>query len=257
MSLTKLVSAVAFAGVIAIFAFESYRAHDVTIVNVSRTAMFNVQEALQTFYSRHGRLPEATTTKDGYPHSWRTQVENSLRKQYKDDTFATTEPWDSAANLSLAMRSYPHGGFDLVLRHRKDHGVGRTCFFVVTGKETAFPLCGSVSLQEIQDGLENTVLVIEVSGSQFPWIQPIDIHFTELKSLYDGKHELSLGSHSRGTGLLFADMSRYFLVQLPSFDVFQSLFTRAGGEPWTREQLIEQGFLVPMSAAPGKGAAPG
>lgn len=235
---------------IAVFlGFSLYRAHDATIVNVSRSAMFSVRAAMETYVSEHGHLPEATVFVNGHPHSWRTQIENAVRKHNKDEMFVMTEPWDSDGNLSLAIRSYPYGGFDLVSRHRNRTKIGKTRYFFVTGDETAFPAVGTIGLADIDDGVENTVLVIETAGSTFPWTRPIDIPFGDLKRLYDDRHELSLSSHSQGTGLLFADMSRYYLVKMPLFEIFQSLFTIAGREPWTKAQLINEGFLTPMSPA--------
>jgi hypothetical protein len=123
----------------------------------------------------------------------------------------------------------------------------RRRFFVVTGEETVFPEFRSTTIADITDGIENTVLVIEVSGSRIPWTQPIDIPFAELRMLYDGRHRFSLNTHSRGPGLLFADMERFHMVKKPPFDAFASLFTKSGSEIWTRKQLIAEGYLVPMS----------
>lgn len=245
----KILVMAALASIAVLLGLSLYRAHDATIVNVSRSAMFCVRAAMETYLSEQGHLPEATVFVNGHPHSWRTQIDNAVRKHNKDEMFILTEPWDSGGNLSLAKRSYPYGGFDLVSRHRNRTNIGKTHYFVVTGNETAFPAVGTIGLADIDDGVENTVLVIETAGSDFPWTQPIDIPFEDLKSLYDGRYELSLSSHSHGTGLLFADMSRYYLVKMPSFEIFQSLFTTAGREPWTKAQLISEGFLTPMSPA--------
>lgn len=243
----KILLMVALASIAVCFGLSLYQAYDTTIVNVSRSAMFCVRAAMETYLTEHGRLPEATIIVDGHPQSWRTQIDNAVRMQNKDEMFVLTEPWDSDDNLSLGLRTSPYGGFDLVSRHRNRNVIGKTGYFVVTGDETAFPIVGALGLADIDDGVENTVLVVETAGSPFPWTQPIDIPFAELRSLYDGRHELSLNSHSQGTGLLFADMSRYYLVKMPSFEIFQSLFTTAGREPWTRGQLIDEGFLEPMS----------
>jgi hypothetical protein len=119
---------------LASLAYALYRGHDTAIINVSRTAMFNVQEVMAMHYQRHGQFPPAVTTQGGYPHSWRTQVENTLRQQYRNEVLILDEPWDSHTNTSLASRLVPYGGFDLTTRHRRLARVPPTSFFCGDGR---------------------------------------------------------------------------------------------------------------------------
>lgn len=118
----------------------------------------------------------------------------------------------------------------------------------MTGKETAFPTDHNKNKHDFPDGLENTVLIIETTGSDVPWIEPTDIAFADLRDIYDGNGRVSIRmSQLRGTLLLFADLAAYRMENRMPFEVFQSLFTVSGAEPWTRQELAEQGYLKPVA----------
>lgn len=209
---------------------------------VRKSAMSNLSNSMHEYYQQHGRFPEAVTTAGGHSHSWRVLIENAARKPSSIQKFALDQPWNSPDNIRIG-NGPAYSGFEYLTRGRVLGGP--SIFFVVTGSGTAFPSSGSVRIEDITDGIENTILVIEAMESKQPWAMPGDISFSELRSLYDGKHNLSLKGH-RGFCVLFADLTGWLMVEMPRYESFESLFTVTGGEPWTRQQLIEAEYLLPL-----------
>ena len=237
----KTITATFFIVAFAAFTLLSYFAGEGRLL-VRKSAMSNLGNSMHEYYQQHERFPEAVTTAGGHSHSWRVLIENAERKPSSLQKFALDQPWNSPNNIRIG-NGPAYSGFEYLTRGRVPGGP--SIFFVVTGSGTAFPDSGSVRIEDITDGIENTVLVIEALGSKQPWAMPGDISFSELHSLYDEKHDLSLKGH-RGFCVLFADLTGWLMVEMPRYEIFESLFTVSGGEPWTRQQLIEAEYLLPL-----------
>ena len=117
-------------------------------------------------------------------------------------------------------------------------------YAVVVGEETAFPLNRAVRLDEITDGLENTILVVEtLSGSSF-WTEPKDLQFDSMSFSIDRFSNEGLSSyHSDGAYVCFADGGVHFVTKAISPDELRALLTIAGGESVTRQELIDRGVI--------------
>ena len=101
-----------------------------------------------------------------------------------------------------------------------------------------------MELDQITDGLENTILVVEVlSGSTF-WTEPLDIEFDAMRFRIDDSEngEIS-GRHRGGVNAVFADGETFFLSNSVSADELRALLTIAGGEDVTRQELLDRGVL--------------
>ena len=124
-------------------------------------------------YNReHGHLPPAHLLgADGKPaHSWRVLllewIDPALFKQYRFD-----EPWNGPNNRKLAD-SMPQ-----IYRSRNAPNAGestRTSYVVLVGPKTAFPGHKTVKLEEITNGLGQTILVAEAEGFNIHWMEPRD-----------------------------------------------------------------------------------
>ena len=94
-----------------------------------------------------------------------------------------------------------------------------------------------VKLDEITDGLENTIILIEtLTGSQF-WTEPKDLEYSSLTASGIRSH------HPAGTNACFADDAVYFMSSEISPEELRALLTISGGESITRQSLIERGIL--------------
>lgn len=117
-------------------------------------------------------------------------------------------------------------------------------YAVVVGEETAFPLNRAVKLEEITDGLENTILVVEtLSGSPF-WTEPKDLQFDTMSFTIDNFSNDGLSSyHPNGANVCFADGAAFFVTKAISPNELRALLTIAGGEAVTRQELLDRGVI--------------
>lgn len=117
-------------------------------------------------------------------------------------------------------------------------------YVVVTGEETAFPVNHAVKFSEITDGLENTILVVESLNCNPIWTEPKDLQFSEM-SFKVGSTDLPCLSskHRGGVNVVFADGLSFFITNKISEADLKALFTIAGGESVTRDELIRKGVI--------------
>ena len=117
-------------------------------------------------------------------------------------------------------------------------------YAVVVGETTAFPLNRPVKLEEITDGPENTILVIETLSGSSVWTEPLDVEFDDMKFRLNRNDNGELASkHRGGVNVGFADGEVYFLYDTVSEDELKALFTISGGEATTRQDLLDRGVL--------------
>ena len=102
-------------------------------------------------------------------------------------------------------------------------------------------------MADFVDGLENTVLLTEITHSNVRWLQPIDIDSQKCRKLINDSEVLSISSARwRRPYVVFADRITAYAVHDDISPVaLRALTTIAGQEPITRSRLIDQGFLDP------------
>jgi prepilin-type processing-associated H-X9-DG protein len=135
------------------------------------------------------------------------------------DRYNFSLPWNSPTNAKLL--SYDTGDI-----YWCPSGDGRrtkmTDYLAVVGPRTAWPGNAARRLEEITDGPENTILLIEVAASGIHWMQPGDIRLEDLLS--------PSSNHPRNFNALFADGSVQKIRKDLSPETFKALVTVDGGE---------------------------
>ena len=203
----------------------------------------NLNQLMMAFLNYHETykcLPPAyIADADGKPmHSWRVLILPFLDGQdvYRQYDFA--EPWNGPNNLKLADKinlytfQCPTGP--------NLHTSLMTDYVVVVGPKTAFPGNQSTAFDDIQDGRENTLLLVEIANSNIHWMEPRDLNFNEMSFVVNDPQRPSIASpHSCGPGVVFADaIAAYRLDQSLRPTTLEALTTIAGREPVIREKLL-------------------
>ena len=215
---------------------------------------------LLNYHSTFNELPIGIETDEGGTpiRSWRTYIFPNFMESSRE-LYDPTTPWDSKVNRKLfdgSLVNVPRrdGTKNLVvLNPCFDAWRCRSCdstsrrgvnYAVVIGQETAFPKNRAVKFDEITDGLENTILVVEtLSGSKY-WTEPRDLLFSKMEFKVDRKNNGEIASlHSGGVFVGFADGQVYFMSDSISADDLSALLTISGGENVTRKDLVSRGFL--------------
>ena len=128
-------------------------------------------------------------------------------------------------NAATVFMSRPRSG-------RRRAWPSLTSYVVVSGPGTMFPDAQSIRLDQVTDGLSNTLMVAESSNLQVPWTKPEDLDFRTMSLHINDKQSPSISSrHVKGGNVLYADGSCRFLNESIAADLLRSLLTIAGGEP--------------------------
>lgn len=141
------------------------------------TQLAQIVTALRQYEVRYGSLPPAyTVDASGQPmHSWRVLILPYLpggQAVYQE--YDMSQPWNSAWNRRLATRM--PGTFCCPRDSDVTADQDQTSFMVIVGDLTAFPPLGKCRrTNEITDGTDETLLVVEVRHSDVSWMAPIDI----------------------------------------------------------------------------------
>lgn len=242
----KLVYALVILIVAAVAAFLVHaiqQAREAARESTCQGRMNQLELALRMYESKEGHLPPAYVLgPDGKPwHSWRVLLlpymeGDDVYRRYRFD-----EPWNGpnisklAEDLDASRFQCPSGS---------DFGrTNNTNYVVVVGEGTAFPGESTTKFADFKDGVENTILLVEVENSTIHWMEPRDLQFDSLVVAASSPDAPAVSSpHPRGPGVVFADeITAYRLRQPLAAKTLRALLTIAGGEAVTRESLLEPG----------------
>jgi hypothetical protein len=222
------------------FAYAVSQAREAARQLSCRGSMSKLQLALRTYESDHGHLPPAYIAgPDGKPwHSWRVLILPYFEEQAVYEKYRFDEPWNGPNNSRLAdqirveiFQCASGPDYETTLN---------TNYVAVVGEGTAFPGDTPVRLADIRDGLENTILLVEIAHSDIHWMEPRDLNRDSMSFDLDAPDVPCVSSHHHaGPGVVFADeIKTYRLRPHLQPKTLRALLSIAGGEPLDRDGLI-------------------
>ena len=179
-----------------------------------------IAAALEQFHTKHRRYPDSYYHYDDAPYlSWRVELLPYLGYAELYKKFDYKEPWDSPNNRRLVAEIPP-------VYQSPERGDERTNFLLAIGQYTAYVSSSGPRDEAYPDGLENTILLVEVDDAHaVPWTKPDDWR-VEVSQPRAGLFSL------REDGF-FAVMGKGALRQIPYTIVdsqLSALWTARGGE---------------------------
>jgi hypothetical protein len=201
--------------------------------------------ALQNYLSVYGTFPPAyiADSHGRLMHSWRVLIlpyaekwDNSSHYQEIYDAYDFSEPWDGPDNRRLLERMPD------IYRCPSDSYAppGTTNYVAVIGNETAWPFSASRAASEFTDGLATTLLVVETTDRNIPWLAPIDLDFTYFDPRINPPSKYGIASQHAarqrwpgGAMALIADGAVRYFDDKTDPALIRALLTVAGGEPVT------------------------
>ena len=188
--------------------------------------------ALYCYHDSYGTFPPAVVADEGGKplYSWRVLLLPYLGFTELYDEFDLNAPWDSPQNMRLAARTPPY------FRCPSGPSAGdvqSTNYVVISGPGTAFPGTQSTSVSDFQDGVERTILLVEIANSTIHWMEPRDLDVADMSFVINAPGTPSISSpHPRGPGIVLANNISVYRCQ-PDISpaVLKNLTTIAGGEP--------------------------
>lgn len=199
--------------------------------------------AIQYYHDTKGQLPPPiATAPDGQPlYSWRFIIFPYLEGSWNFQHVRRDEPWDGPNNSKLKGPMYE---FEC-----PTHGIfGDTNYFAVTGPQAAWGDGEPRTLDDVTDGTDQTILLIEAAGRGVNWKEPRDLTFDEAVDLLSSPIRLS-GSDGHKAGGGYFIKSRYVrnvamcdgsVLRLPvpiEREQAIALLTASGGEAVDMTQL--------------------
>ena len=197
--------------------------------SVDMNNMRQISIALDMYVNTHNAYPPPyVTDADGKPlYSWRVLIlpyldQDALYSRYKLD-----EAWDSPNNKPLS---------DTVIKIFQNPAEENlveplTNYVVVQGKETMFPPDGKMTYGNIKDGTANTIMVVEISGSDIHWAEPRDLDFNTMSfDINDFSGQGISSTFSGGAHVTFADGSVHLLPVGTDPNQVKAAITASGGE---------------------------
>ncbi|MHC4403226.1 MAG: DUF1559 family PulG-like putative transporter [Planctomycetota bacterium] len=194
--------------------------------------------SMHTYRDEHGSFPPAyIPDKNGKPmHSWRVLLlpymeGGALYKQYD-----FSEPWDGPNNRRLAAQMP-----DVYRCEREEWGIKTniTHYVAVTGPKAAWPGSEPMDLDDIRDGPDSTLLLIEIPKPGVHWMEPKDLTLEEAlaglspksgPSILAARDDLRWAKGKACSPVAFVDGSVCCLPNDIPTRAFESLLTADGGE---------------------------
>lgn len=186
--------------------------------------------ALDAYAQDHGTYPPPVVydAKGKAMHSWRVLILNYLGHESLYAQYRFEEPWDAPSNallLSQCPSVYisPAAG---------DPNASESNYWLVTGNNTVFPKSGPLRPSQITDGLDRTLIVVEVQNGAHEWTKPIDIDFGRLNPRIGAQGANAIGgNHSDGAAAAFANGDPAWLPADLEPTLLDAIISPAGDEP--------------------------
>lgn len=187
--------------------------------------------ALHHYHDAYGSFPPAyVADANGKPmHSWRVLLLPYIEESALYQRYNFNEPWNGPNNRLLAAempRTYgcPSAGGLL--------GGDETNYVVVVGPGTVWPGATSVSLSQITDGTDDTLLFVEVAGSGISWLEPRDLELATMPLTINPRGKLGISSFhpGRANGATASGRRLGLEIEAKTRGALRSLLTIAGGD---------------------------
>ncbi len=185
--------------------------------------------ALQYYHAANGCFPPAFVV-DGQGrqmHSWRVLILPYAEYPWLFAKYDLSQPWNSPKNQQLADQMPDF----FRCAAKEDEDSNNTSYVASLGPGRFFQGAHPTREQDIQDGLSETIAVVEVRDSKISWLDPRD----GAQQGPDGAWVTNAGpiggsDHSSGANVLFADGSVQFINSAIEPERLAGMQTIAGGE---------------------------
>jgi hypothetical protein len=210
--------------------------------------------ALELYHLKYGSYPPAyLADAKGKPiHSWRVLILPYLGQTALYDRYRFDEPWDGPHNRLLHRNSVSEYRCPVTSPGSVPTD---TSYMVVVGPQTAWPGARGTQRAEITDGLDQTLLVVEVRNSGVHWMEPRDLDFAHLPlAINPGSGRGISGSHAGAVHAVTADKTVVTLRETLPADIIRALLTIRGGEHL--EATVDGGWKLVGPQSPPVTAKP-
>jgi len=186
--------------------------------------------SLQNYHDTYGSFPPVhIADSKGQPiHSWRVLILPFIEQKALYDRYSFDEPWDGPNNRKL------HNEIVGVFCCPSDHANQprtHTSYVAVMGPNTMWPGSKATKYSDLTDGTSNTIMVVETHNSGIHWMEPRDLHMTQMPLAVNPPQGQGISSGHPNVALaVFADGHTNALTSKTPPDIIRRLLTIADGE---------------------------
>lgn len=177
-------------------------------------------------------------------HSWRAVLLDDYFGGNNWKGYRYDEPWNSRHNQQFARQDFTRDNYQCSVQRRWASGTF-TNYVLITGPGTLFPGSEQLSVDDIADGPENTIMAVHVCRTDYDWMEPRDLTLADIDAAIENGGPLPIrGCHP--DGLIYVVMANSECqIMDPAIppEILRGLLTIAGGEGVTQKQLIEDGYF--------------
>ena len=143
------------------------------------------------------------------------------------------EPWNSPHNRTVTNKVDANWSFQCPSADhiRAENFKDETDYVMVVGPHTIFEGRTGTRFEDMADGLENTIMIVETKDLHIHWAEPRDLKFDEMSFRINDPDRPSISSHHPGGAhVVFCDGRIRFLKNDTDPKIVRALLTIAGGE---------------------------
>lgn len=210
--------------------FHAFReARNAAIASASQGHLNQLQLALHCYHDAYGCFPPAYLVDErGVPvHSWRALILPFIEQKSLYDAYRFDEPWNGPNNRKLV-----DGMPEIFQMPSEPSSTCMTNIVAIVGPGTAFPGSNSTRLEDFADGLDNTILLAEITASDICWLEPKDLRVEEMSFEVNDPSKPSISSsRRRGPYVVLANsIHAYQLSRSLRPETLKALTTIKGGD---------------------------
>lgn len=193
----------------------------------------NISLALYGYATdNNGFWPPAVVSDEyGKPmHSWRALILPYIDEQDTYDRYDFAEPWNGPNNIKL-HNAMP----DVFTCYDADLPDQMTGYMVINDPDAIFNGSTSTNIDDIFDGVGQTLLLTEFQNQSTHWLSPVDATRDEFKKdfRFSGTDQ---AVHRGGTNVSFAGGNVKFLSETLDDKTLDALISFAGREPLSDDE---------------------
>ena len=204
--LELLIAAVVIGGLLVLLWPPMTRGREASRRSQCKNNLKQIGLALYNYHEKYKELPPAYTVDEhGKPlHSWRTLILPFIDQQILYQKIDLSKPWDDPANAEAFKTVVP-----VYQCPSTRSEPGMATYLAVTGDNTCLRPVRSLKQEEVTDGTDKTLAVVEVNPKHaVHWMSPHDADLALLLGISAEKDSLQ---HTGGYHVLLLDGSVRFI----------------------------------------------
>ncbi len=180
--------------------------------------------------------PPFVADENGKPmHSWRVLILPYIDEQGLYDLYDFSKPWNHPNNLKLADKMPSAFTCPCDALPYSDR---TTTYVAIVGETTLWPPTGTRFIQDVTDGISNTLMLVESESARTHWMAPQDLGYDEVVPVTSMGGTMLLETQHTGVAVgVFVDGHTHCLNSACQAEKLKGVMTVNGNETVDEDSL--------------------